>query len=73
MNSQQYMILHENWLMESCPFGENDSNNNISANGWLVGVGPGAGIGLMFAFTCTVCTQVCLVGYLYAPLRNLED
>jgi hypothetical protein len=40
--------------------------------GWLVGTGPGAGMGLMFVFTCIAGTLICLAGYLYAPLRNVE-
>jgi len=41
--------------------------------GGLVGTGPGAGMGLMFLFTCIGGTLVCLSGYLYAPLRNVES
>ncbi len=44
-----------------------------STFGWLVGTGPGAGMGLMFTLTCISGTLICLAGYLYAPLRNVED
>lgn len=41
--------------------------------GGLVGVGPGAGMGLMFLCTCIMGTLFCLSGYLYRPLRCVED
>lgn len=40
--------------------------------GGLVGVGPGAGMGLMFMFTWILGTGFCLSGYLSAPIRNVE-
>ncbi len=42
------------------------------AFGWLTGTGPGAGMGLMFLFTSLGGVLVCLGGYLFAPLRNVE-
>jgi hypothetical protein len=41
--------------------------------GGVVGVGPGAGMGLMFLCTCIMGTLFCLSGYLYRPLRRVED
>lgn len=40
--------------------------------GGLVGVGPGAGMGVMFLFTSLMGMAACLLGYAYAPLRNVE-
>lgn len=39
----------------------------VGTFGWLVGIGPGAGMGLMFVFTSIAGTLVCLAGYLYVP------
>jgi len=41
--------------------------------GWFVGTGPGAGMGAMFVITWLAGTLVCLGGYLFAPLRNVEE
>ena len=41
--------------------------------GWLVGVGPGAGCGLLFIATALLGSIVCFGGYLFPALRNLED
>ena len=41
--------------------------------GWLVGVGPGAGMGLMFIVTGTLGTLLGLGGYLLPALRYVED
>lgn len=41
--------------------------------GWLVGVGPGAGMGLMFVCTAILGTVVSLSGYLLARVRRVED
>lgn len=40
--------------------------------GGLVGTGPGAGMGLMFLFTCISGILVSLSGYLIPSLRNVE-
>ena len=40
--------------------------------GWLVGTGPGAGMALMFAFTCVLGTLICLLGMLIPAVRNVE-
>jgi hypothetical protein len=39
---------------------------------WLVGTGPGAGMGLMFLCTCIMGTTACFSGYLFPSLRNVE-
>ncbi|HRF50700.1 MAG TPA: MFS transporter [Anaerolineales bacterium] len=43
------------------------------AFGWLVGTGPGAGMGLMFICTCTLGTLIALSGYLIRDVREIED
>jgi MFS transporter, DHA3 family, macrolide efflux protein len=40
--------------------------------GWLVGTGPGAGIGLMFVCTAFLGTLMSLSGYLIPALRQVE-
>jgi MFS family permease len=40
--------------------------------GWLVGIGPGAGVGLMFACTAVLGTAVSLSGYLFSAVRCVE-
>jgi hypothetical protein len=40
--------------------------------GWLVGTGPGAGMGLMFIFTCIMGTLISLIGFLFKPVRQVE-
>jgi MFS family permease len=41
--------------------------------GWLVGVGPGAGMGLMFSMTAIMGSVLCLSGYLVPALRRVDD
>jgi MFS transporter, DHA3 family, macrolide efflux protein len=41
--------------------------------GWLVGVGPGAGIALMFVLTSLLGGLMCLACYLFPSVRNVED
>jgi MFS family permease len=41
--------------------------------GWLVGTGPGAGMGLMFLCTCIMGTTICFSGYLFRSIRNVES
>lgn len=40
--------------------------------GWLVGTGPGAGMGLMFVGTAVCGTLISLSGYLFRAIRNVE-
>lgn len=40
--------------------------------GWLVGTGPGAGMGLMFACTSILGMAMSLSGYLFRSVRNVE-
>ncbi len=40
--------------------------------GGLVGVGPGAGMGLMFLLTAALGCASCLGAYLFAPLRRID-
>jgi MFS family permease len=41
--------------------------------GWLVGTGPGAGMGLMFVISGLFGMMVGLSGYLFPAIRNVED
>jgi MFS family permease len=41
--------------------------------GWLVGVGPGAGIALMFVFTAIVGALMSFSGYLFRAIRRVEE
>jgi DHA3 family macrolide efflux protein-like MFS transporter len=40
--------------------------------GWLLGTGPGAGMGLMFVGTCILGAVICFGGYLFPAIRNVE-
>lgn len=40
--------------------------------GWLVGIGPGAGIGLLFVFLGILATLISLSGYAFKPIRDVE-
>ncbi|MDP2901384.1 MAG: MFS transporter [Candidatus Bathyarchaeota archaeon] len=40
--------------------------------GWLVGVGPGAGIGLLFVLLGIVATLIALSGYAFKTIRDVE-
>ncbi len=40
--------------------------------GWLVGVGPGAGIGLLFVITSLIGALAALLGYTVPVVRNIE-
>jgi len=41
--------------------------------GWLVGMGPGAGISLLFVMTGTLGTAIGLGGYAIRHVRDAED
>jgi hypothetical protein len=41
--------------------------------GWLVGTGPGAGMGLMFVFTCVVGVLIGLAGFILPSVRKVEE
>lgn len=41
--------------------------------GWLVGTGPGAGMGLMFVGTSVMGMTVCVLGYVFPSIRNVES
>ncbi len=41
--------------------------------GRLVGTGPGAGMALMFASTAILGTAMCLMGYAFRAVRQVED
>jgi MFS transporter, DHA3 family, macrolide efflux protein len=43
-----------------------------NALGWLVGTGPGAGMGLMFVGTAVLGCLMSLSGYLLADVREVE-
>jgi len=44
-----------------------------STFGWLVGTGPGAGMGLLFVICGILSTLVGLAGYFFPAIRNAED
>jgi MFS family permease len=44
-----------------------------TAFGWLIGIGPGAGMALMFVITGILGTLVSLAAYLIPVIRNAED
>ena len=44
----------------------------VNAFNWLVGSGPGAGIGLLFVVTGVIAALVGLSGYLFPVIRNAE-
>lgn len=44
----------------------------VDSLGWLVGTGPGAGMGLMFVGTAVLGTLMSLSGYLLADVREVE-
>jgi hypothetical protein len=44
----------------------------VDSFGWLVGTGPGAGIGLLFVFVGLVVTFVSLCGYAVGAVRDAE-
>jgi hypothetical protein len=39
----------------------------------LVGIGPGAGMGLLTVFCCLICALVGLSGYFVPVIRELEE
>lgn len=41
--------------------------------GWLVGTGPGAGMGLLFVVGGSFTTLVALGAYAFPTIRNVED
>ena len=43
------------------------------AFGWLTGVGPGAGMAVMFLFTALAGTAMSLAGYLFPAVRGVES
>lgn len=49
-----------------------DATTLAATFGWLVGTGPGAGIGMMFLCTAILGFVISLSGYLIAPVRNVE-
>ena len=40
--------------------------------GWLVGIGPGAGMGLLFVFTSVIGALAVLTGYAIPAIRQIE-
>ena len=45
----------------------------VGAFGWLVGTGPGAGMGLMFVLSGLLGALVGVGGYMFPAVRNVED
>lgn len=61
--------LADRWLEPAMQAG-----GSLAASfGWLVGTGPGAGIGLMFVGTAILGALMSFSGYLFRPIRCVED
>ena len=61
-------LLAERWLEP----GMMPGGRLAGEYGWLVGTGPGAGIALMFVGTSLFGGCLCLAGYLFPAVRNIE-
>jgi len=62
-------VLADGWFEPAMMVG----GSLTAAFGWLVGVGPGAGMGVMFLFTAVAGTAMSLAGYLFRAVRNVES
>jgi len=62
-------VLADGWFEPAMMVG----GSLTAAFGWLVGIGPGAGMGVMFLFTAVAGTAMSLVGYLFRAVRNVES
>lgn len=62
-------VLADRWLEPAMMPG----GSLASTFGPLVGTGPGAGIALMFVVVSILGGAVCLAGYLFPAVRNVED
>ena len=62
-------ILADGWFEPAMMAG----GSLVAAFGWLAGVGPGAGMGVMFLFTAIAGTAMSLAGYLFPAVRNVES
>ena len=54
------------------PAMRNTQSGMAQSFGWLVGVGPGAGMALILIATAIGATLVGLAGYLFTPIREAE-
>ena len=61
-------VLADGWFEPAMVAG----GSLTAAFGWLVGVGPGAGMGVMFLFTAVAGTAMSLAGYLFRTVRDVE-
>lgn len=61
--------LADKWLEPAMQKG----GSLVNTFGWLVGSGPGAGMGLIFVITGLIATLVGLSGYLFPVIRNVEE
>jgi MFS family permease len=62
-------ILADGWFEPAMMAG----GSLTAAFGWLTGVGPGAGMGVMFLFTAVAGTVMSLAGYLFRAVRDVES
>ena len=62
-------VLADGWFEPAMMAG----GSLTAAFGWLVGLGPGAGMGVMFLFTAVAGTAMSLAGYLFRAVRNVES
>ena len=58
-----------NWAFAGARLGEGLTDSL----GWLVGVGPGAGMALLFVICGLLAMAVGAGGYLFPAIRNAED
>ncbi|MCA9935125.1 MAG: hypothetical protein KC415_14420, partial [Anaerolineales bacterium] len=60
--------LTDGWLEPAM----REGGSLVTTFDWLVGSGPGAGIGLLFVTTGAIAALVGLSGYLFPIIRNVE-
>ncbi|MCA9977946.1 MAG: hypothetical protein KC413_19430, partial [Anaerolineales bacterium] len=60
--------LTDGWLEPAM----REGGSLVNLFSWLVGNGPGAGIGILFVFCGMIASLVGLSGYLFAVIRNAE-
>jgi len=62
-------VLADGWFEPAMTAG----GSLTTVYGWLVGVGPGAGMAVMFLLTAVAGTAMSLAGYLFPTVRNVES
>ena len=73
IGSMPFGYLLAGWLADGVFEPAMASGGSLAgALGWLVGTGPGAGMGLMFAGTCILGTLTALVGLSIPSIRDVD-